>query len=193
MQNGYPAGIINFNINNVLRKQQETRTDNVIQTVPKKEVLIQLPYLGLQSNSLKQQLIKVVGSTYGCVKLIVVFTNTSRLRSFFQYKDKLNRSQLSKVVYRAGCWDCDATYIGKTQRRLHDRKKEHFQAIKNNHQHSSIVNHMKNTGHKIKWDHFDVIESGKTNRHCLIKESLLIRELSPQLNENKGNEKLFLY
>ena len=36
---------------------------------------------------------------------------------------KLNRSLKSKVVYKASCWDCNDFYIGKTKRRLHDRKK----------------------------------------------------------------------
>ena len=34
------------------------------------------------------------------------------LGSFFPYKDKINRSQMSKVVYRAvNCWGCQHFYI----------------------------------------------------------------------------------
>ena len=40
---------------------------------------------------------------------------------FFPYRDMINRSQMSKVVYKASCWDCQDFYIGKTKRRLHDR------------------------------------------------------------------------
>ena len=29
----------------------------------------------------------------------------------------------------ASFWDCDAFYIGKTKRRLHDKKTEHFKAL----------------------------------------------------------------
>ena len=32
--------------------------------------------------------------------------------SFHAYKDRINRSQRSKVVYRANCWDCDSFYVG---------------------------------------------------------------------------------
>ena len=35
-------------------------------------------------------------------------------------------SQMSKVVYKASCWDCQDFYIGKTKRRLPDRKTEHL-------------------------------------------------------------------
>ena len=31
-----------------------------------------------------------------------------------------DRSQKFKVVYKASCWDCDDSYIGKTKRRLQD-------------------------------------------------------------------------
>ena len=59
------------------------------------------------------------------VNFMVLFNNTCRVKSFFPYKDRFSRSQRSKVVYKAACWDCDSFYVGKTKRRLHDRKTEH--------------------------------------------------------------------
>ena len=47
---------------------------------------------------------------------------------------------------------------------------------------------MTQTGHEIKCDHF-----GQSDIHCKIKETLLIRDLKPALNENVGSEKLLLY
>ena len=115
------------------------------------------------------------------------------LKSFFPYKDRLDRSLRSKVVYKASCWDCDDFYIGKTKRRLHDRKTEHFRALTSNSHSSAIADHMTQTGHKIKWDHFDILATGQSDMHCKIKETLLIRDLKPALNENVGSEKLLLY
>ena len=37
-----------------------------------------------------------------------------------------------KVAYKASCWDCHNFYIGKTTRRLHDQRTEHFKAITSN-------------------------------------------------------------
>ena len=74
----------------------------------------------------------------------------------------------------AGCWDCNEFYIGKTKRSLHDRKIEHFKALTKSGHTSAIADHMKTTGHNIKWDHFDILASGKTDFHCRIKETLLI-------------------
>ena len=42
-------------------------------------------------------------------------------------------------------------------------------------------------------DHFEILATGRSDIHCRIKESLLIKDLKPSLNENVGGEKLFLY
>ena len=49
------------------------------------------------------------------------------------------------------------------------------------------------TSHNIKWDHFDILATGKSDLQCKIKETLLISELKPSLNENVGIEKLFVH
>ena len=57
----------------------------------------------------------------------------------------------------------------------------------------ALADHVISTGHNIKWDHFDILTTGKSDLQCKIKETLLISELKPSLNENVGSEKLFLY
>ena len=91
------------------------------------------------------------------------------------------------------CWDCNGFYIGKTKRRLHDSKTEHFKALAKNDNTSAIANHVKATGHNIKWDRFDILAKGKTDYNCKIKETLYIQELEPAFNVNVGSEKLMLY
>ena len=100
---------------------------------------------------------------------------------------------MSNVVYKASCWDCQDFYIGKTKRRLHDRKTEHFKAITSTCHASAIADHVTSTGHNLKWDHFEILAKGRSDTHCKIKETLLIRELKPTLNDNVSSEKLFLY
>ena len=97
------------------------------------------------------------------------------------------------VHYKASCWACDDCYIEKTKRRLHDRKTEHFKVLTSNSHSSAIAEHMTQTGHRIKWDHFDILATGQSDIHCKIKETLLIRDLKPALNENVRSEKLLLY
>ena len=59
--------------------------------------------LGSQSEVLARRIKSCVSIFYGFVNLRVVFNNT--------YKDRFSRSQRSKVVYRANCWDCDSFYV----------------------------------------------------------------------------------
>ena len=77
-------------------------------------------------------------------------------------------------------------------RRSQDRKTEHFKTLTSANHPSDIADHMTLTGHKVKWDHFEILATGRSDEHCKIKETLLIRDLQPTLNENVGSEKLLL-
>ena len=56
-----------------------------------------------------------------------------------------------------------------------------------------LLTMFKTTGHNIKWDHFDILASGKTDYHRKIKETLFIQELKPDFNAIVSREKLMLY
>ena len=105
LQNGYPAGVVNYNINDVLNRQQN-KPRYPTTTVPKKETILVLPYLGVQSKIVTKQLKTFINKFYGCIDLRVILQRALRTKSFFPYKDRINRSQMSKVVYKASCWDC---------------------------------------------------------------------------------------
>ena len=54
-----------------------------ITTVPKRDVFILLPYLGLQSKFITKQLKSCIYKFYGCINLKIIFPNTHRINSFF--------------------------------------------------------------------------------------------------------------
>ena len=153
-------------MNDVVNRNPNKPKDPITM-VPKRDVFIVLPYLGLQSKFITKQLKSCI---YGCINLKIISRNTHRINSLFPYKDRLNRSLKSKVVYKASCWDCDDFYIGKTKRRLHDRKTEHFKALSKNRT-SAIADHITSTGQNIKWDHFEILATGHSDIHRRIKES----------------------
>ena len=70
---------------------------------------------------------------------------------------------------------------------------DHFKAVTKSCHTTGIVDHITSTGDNIKWDHFDSLPTGRSDIHCKIKETSLIRDLQPAFNENVGSEKLFLY
>ena len=57
-----------------------------INTVPKKEIFILLPYLGIQSKIVTQQLKSCIYKFYGCFNLKIIFRNTRRIKSFSPIK-----------------------------------------------------------------------------------------------------------
>ena len=123
--------------------------------------------------------------SFMAVSILGLFFKTLAGLSFFPYKDHFSRSQRSKIVYKASCWDCDSFYIGKTKRRLHDRKSEHFKALTQvGHASPAVADHTISTGHNMKWDHFEILATGKSDLQCKIKETLLISDLKPSLIEN---------
>ena len=60
--------------------------------LPKSDVFIVLPYLGLQSKFITRQLKSCIYKFYGCINLKLIFRNTHRINSLFTYKDRFNRS-----------------------------------------------------------------------------------------------------
>ena len=80
----------------------------------------------------------------------------------------------------------------KNKRRLPDRT-EHFKSLTKNDHSSAIADHITATGHNIKWDHFEILASGKTDYHCKIKETLFIHDLKPAFNVKISSKKLMLY
>ena len=106
LQNGYSSGVLNYNINDVLVNKQQNRPKQLITTVPKKEVSLVLPYLGLQSRILTKQVKACINKFFGWFDLRVFFQSHTSYKSFFRYKDRLTRSQMSRFVDKASCWHC---------------------------------------------------------------------------------------
>ena len=116
-QNGYPRGVVNYNMNDALQKQQNKPLTPTI-TVPKKKMFLVLPYLNLQSKIAHKQIMSCINKFYGCIDLRGIFQSTPRVKSFFPYKERLSCGQMAKIVYKAACWDCNDFYIRKTKRSM---------------------------------------------------------------------------
>ena len=82
-RNGYPRVIISYNMNDVVNKHRNKPKDII--TVPKKEIFIVLPYLGIQSKIVTQQLKSCIYKFYGCLTLRL-FSETLTELSLFSPK-----------------------------------------------------------------------------------------------------------
>ena len=68
LQNGFSQGIIIYHINDVLNKSRHWHSNPFFSTVFKKDIVILLPYLGLQSNQVTKRLESCVHILLLCCK-----------------------------------------------------------------------------------------------------------------------------
>ena len=183
-----------YNINHVLSRQKN-KSAEPIATLPKKDIFLVLPFLGSQREVVARRAKSCVSKFYGFVNLKVIFNNTCRVKLFFPYTDSFSRSQRSKVAYRANCVGTAilSTLVKQNDDYMIGRLNILIKALTQGCHASALADHVLSTGHNIKWVHFDILATGKSDLRCKVKETLLISELKPSLNENVGSEKLFLY
>ena len=101
-------------------------------------------------------------------------------------KDKITTSELSSVVYKYTCEQCQTCYIGETRRQLHQRIKEHLKGRPP----SEISMHI----HPPKEDNFQVIIRTKYTRTAetlIIQDS--VRENKILMNKNKTRNFYFFF
>ena len=79
--NGYPRGVITYNMNDVVTRNRNKPKDPIT-TVPKRDVYIVLPYLGLQSKIITKQLKSCIYRFYGCINLKKIFVTLTALTLF---------------------------------------------------------------------------------------------------------------
>ena len=68
-----------------------------------------------------------VESHYVGLELKVVFVAPLEMRNLFKFKDKVtDKFKQSLVLYRINCSECSSFYIGKTERIMGYKYKEHI-------------------------------------------------------------------
>ena len=93
--------------------------------VPKKELIIILPYLGNMSQIVKTKLTKTMSKHMKFCKLRVIFQTNNRLKNYFRFKDIVPEALRSSLIYKFSCGSCTASYIGKTYRHFKVRVSQH--------------------------------------------------------------------
>ena len=88
LHNGYPRGVINYNVNDLLYKHKDKPSQPTL-TVPKKDVTLVLPYLGLHSDVITR-------------RVLICFMVSSTSGLFFRTLAELSLSFLIKIVSTDG-------------------------------------------------------------------------------------------
>ena len=105
----------------------------------------------------------------------------------FPFKDNVKKNEdKSLVVYQLSCKDCNATYMGKTSRRLARRLKEHETTSS-----SACHDHSRKLHHTIDYENVEVIDTASNDTKLKIKELLHILKRKPELNKQLNSQNEF--
>ena len=166
-------------------------------TAKKFSLNLSVPFLGKQSIVFQAKMNRIMAQYYPNIELKLYLKCTKRLSNLFRVKN-ITPYVLKSNVYKYSCAGCSASYIGKTSRHLHVRICEHmgisnltnssrltppFSAM---HEHSKACT-------KIVSNSFKIIANGNSDIELLIKESLLIEDYHPSLNNNNSSFELRIF
>ena len=168
-------------------------------TVPRRELVCVLPYLGKASLDLGTKLRWTIERNLPFCKLKIIFRSKCRLNTLFHFKDSLEKKIRSGIIYRYRCSNCNVTYYGKTFRHFYTRAAEHMgisnltgKRLKNVKQ-SAISDHLLQCNCTINFDNFDILAAESNKFKLLLRESLLIKRDKPILNRTMKSFPLELF
>ena len=161
-----------------------------------------LPYLGTNSFNVKNALTRSFREHLPFSQLKIIFRSSSRLSSWFQFKDVIPKSLLSGVIYKYTCAGCNLCYIGSTKRYWEKRLEEHM--------HRSALTGKKLSGMQVfapmqhmrsdscprdamSREEFTIIGREKNPYLLRLKESIFICSEKPRLNGSMTSVPMSLF
>ena len=169
----------------------------IVPTVPKKELLGVLPYLGKLSLNLRKLFYKSISKSLPQCKIKVIFQSENRLSSFFKLKGSIPIHLRSHIIYKFQCSNSNIIYYCENEHHLKVRVGEHIGTFPltgkrvNDNKKSFVKDHCFLSRHVCSFEDFTVLnyESHKFKR--LIKEPLLVTKDKPLLNKQIKSLKSF--
>ena len=92
-------------------------------------------------------------------------------------------------VYKVKCEDCEATYVGETERSLKSRFNEHLRPSSTTSEVSKHI-HLEQPEHSVELENTEILTTESRWFERGVKEAIYIRALNPSLNRDSGRYKL---
>jgi len=146
---------------------------------------IVLPFVNKKAEDFAKRLKNLIRDNFKQVDFNVAFKSPRTIGDLFPYKDQTkNVVDKSLVVYKLNCKVCGAEYIGKTERILCHRLKEHKNDSKSAcHQHI-----LANPDHEMDYNGIEIIDKADNDFKLRIKELLQILKRKPELNKQLNSQ-----
>ena len=159
-----------------------------------------LPFFGHSSYIIRNKLLSLFRIHFPQIDVKIALTNKLTIGSFFRVKEHLPTALCSNVVYQYKCdsEDCVSSYVGSTERTLHDRVSEHM-GVSNrtgnklaSPKFSSVRVHSTVCKHPMSEQSFTIIGRCKKGEDLRLLESVFIKHLKPDLNNSESSAPLFI-
>lgn len=185
-KNDYPSNVIDAEFAKFMKsKSNRTPLQNVQQQVPTVKRFLVLPYVHKKAEKFADELKQLVNVNYPQVDFNIAFQTPSNIEQLFPFKDNVKKAEdRSLVVYRIECKQCGAAYIGKTERILYHRIREH----KNGTESSCKQHEMNNEGHLMDYENVKIIDKADNDHKLRVKELLHIVKEKPELNKQLNSQ-----
>jgi hypothetical protein len=183
LRNEYPSEIVERSLASFI--ESKTKKEIPVITISKKPIFFKLPYVSKKCEDYAFRLKNLVENNYWQTEFTVAFSAPMTTGKKFPFKDRIkNALDRSLVVYSLKCDTCNAEYIGKTERILSHRIKEHRDKAE-----SACKQHQDtNAGHKIDYDNVEILDSADNDHKLRIKELLHILQKKPLLNKQLNSQ-----
>ena len=161
-----------------------------MKTVPKKDILIVLPFLGQFSLNLRSRLYNWFNKTLPQCNIKVIFQSKNRLTNLFRFKNSIPKELRSHIVYKFLYSNCNITYYGETERHLNMRSGEHLSLSAltgkrvNNNKKLAVKDHCLFFNQVGSFEDFSVLTYESKPFKLLIKEALLVSRDKLLLNNH---------
>ena len=118
-KNSYPHDLVDKCIKKILVRVLMQKI--VASTVPKKDLMIVLPYLGKLLLQIRTRIDRVIKSKLPHCNFWIAFRSKCKFINFITFQDKIPIFLRSGIVYQFKCGGCNATLYGKTKRYFKER------------------------------------------------------------------------
>jgi len=177
--NGYPENVLS---SKKLSRDESTSSKDNAHVEQKRTPPVVIPYVKGVSEHIRRVLHRYNVQAF--------FKPVNTLRQFLvRPKDPIDKQRVIGPVYQIKCNDCDASYVGETERSLKARFMEHRRPSSTGSEVSGHL-HSDQEGHDISIEDTKMlcVESKYFERG--VKEAIQIRRLRPSLNRDGGRHTL---
>ena len=171
----------------------------ILITVPKKDVLVVLAFVGQFFFNLTSRLYNCFNKTPPQCNIKVIFQSKNWLSNLFRFKGSIPKELRSYIVYKFLCSNCNITYYGETERHLNVRSGEHLSLSAltgkrvNNNKKSAAKDHCLFFNYTGSFEDFLILTYESNLSKLLIKEALLASRDKPLLNKQVKSIPLQLF